>query len=464
MEKPIIIGKSAEKGDQMDVTNPFNNEVVGTVFKASDKQVRRAVKSSDEAFKEFRHTKPEDRREMLLQLSDWVNRNKSRLAELMAKESGKPLHHCESEVHAAAERLNIAASEMFFLHGSTMETKGTTATVLREPLGTIATIGPFNYPFYTLIAKVAPALAVGNTVVAKPPSDCPLTFMDFAWFAQEVLPEGALNAVTGSGKSVGEVFAKDDRVRMIAFTGSYRAGKWLAQNSGMKRLQLELGGKAPAIVMPDADLENAAKEIAKGALNLSGQRCDAISAVAAHSDIREKLSELIVKEVADFKTGDPLDESVDIGPLIHGGAVDHVKGLVEDALSKGATTLTEYKFEGNMFHPLVVDNVNEHMGLATEEIFGPVIPIMQFTDLDWLIEHFNKLPYRLDSAVFSTNANTIFYVGKRLDQGSVHINGAPFHSLGVFPYGEAPGAGIGREGLLKTMEEMTTLKTLVWRA
>jgi len=460
----MVIDGREERGERMDVFNPYDGEVVGAVFSASPEQLDRAIRSSHSAFLEFERTKPEDRREMLLQLSEWVKKNRSRLAKLMALESGKPLKHCDAEVHGAAERLNVAASEMFFLKGETVETKGVTATVFREPLGVIATIGPFNYPFFTLVAKVAPAIAAGNTVVAKPPSDDPLVFMDFAAASKEILPPGVLNAVTGRGSVVGGSFVKSELVKMVAFTGSYRAGKWIAENAGIKKLQLELGGKAPAIVLPDANLELAAKEIAKGALTLSGQRCDAISAVAVHDEVKEPLEELIVKEVGKWKVGDPLSKEVDVGPLINAKAVENVKSLVDDALSKGARAMTEYRVEGNLFHPLVLDGVNEHMRIANEETFGPVIPVMQFRDINWLVGHFNSLPYRLDSSVFGSSAKQIFEVVKKLDVGSVHINGAPFHSLGVFPYGEAPGAGMGREGLLKTMEEMTTLKTVVWRA
>jgi acyl-CoA reductase-like NAD-dependent aldehyde dehydrogenase len=463
METAMVIGKNAEQGNRMNVINPYDQKVVGTVFAASAEQVGKAVTSSHSAFKSFRWTTPEDRGEMLIQLSLWVSKNRSRLAELMARESGKPVKQCDSEINGAAKRLNVAASEMFFLKGETVETKGVTATVFREPLGVIAAISPFNYPFFTLVAKLAPAIAAGNTVVAKPPSDDPLAFMEFAWAAQEVLPAGVLNAVTGRGSVVGGAFVKNDLVKMIAFTGSYKAGNWIANNVGMKRLQLELGGKAPAIVLPDADLKLAAKEIVKGSLGLSGQRCNAISIVAAHDDVKEELTELIVKGVKKYKVGDPLDKKVDLGPLINAGAVDNVKSLVDDALSKGAVALTDYKVEGNLFYPLVIDGVNEHMEIASEETFGPIIPIMQFKDIDWLIAHFNSLPYRLDSSVFGQDYKQLFYIAKRLDEGSVHINGAPFHSLGVFPYGEAPGAGMGREGLLKTMEEMTTLKTVVWR-
>lgn len=464
MMRTLIIDKKKESGTPLNVKSPYDDSVVGQVVSATVSQVKWAVDSAAHAARSFRDVKAEERREMLLQLYEWVHHNQSALAELMAKESGKPIKHCKSEVHAAAARLNVAASEVFFLKGETVKTKGTKATVFREPLGVVSAIGPFNYPFFTLVSKLAPAIAAGNTVVVKPASDDPLVFMDFAHAAQEILPPGVLNAVTGSGKTAGAAMVTHDAVKMVAFTGSYPTGDWISKNAGLKKLQLELGGKAPAIVLPDADLKNAAKEIVAGALNLSGQRCDAISVVAAHDEVKEDITELIVKEARKWKVGDPLHESTDIGPLINDRAVKTVKGLVDDAITNGAHPLTDYKVEGKMFHPLVLDRVNEKMDIASEETFGPVIPIMQFRDIEWLIDHFNSLPYRLDSAIFGENARQIFKIAYRLDEGSIHINGAPFHSLGVFPYGEAPGAGMGREGLIRTMEEMSTLKTLVWRA
>jgi acyl-CoA reductase-like NAD-dependent aldehyde dehydrogenase len=462
MEKALIIDKNPEFNERFTVRNPYDGSGVDDVFYGSEDQTNRAIDSSLRAFKTFRFTKPEDRREMLLQLSEFVHREKKRLSELMCRESGKPIKNCDSEIHASVERLNIAASEVFFSKGETMNTRTVTATVFREPLGVISVIGPFNYPFFSMISKLAPAIAVGNTVVGKPASDDPLSFMDFAWGAQQILPAGVLNALTGSGRVVGNTLVKNPKTKMIAFTGSYDVGSWIAKNAGMKVLQLELGGKAPAIVLPDADLVNAAKEIVKGSLTMSGQRCDAISAVAVHSEVKAELTELIVKEASKWKVGDPLKETTDMGPMINSDAVKKVKGMVDEAIAKGAVPLTDYKIQGNMLYPVVLDKVNEGMRVCYEETFGPVIPILQFKDIDWLIGFFSSLPYRLDSSIFSESARKIFYIVRRLGEGSIHINGAPFHGLGVFPYGEDPGAGMGREGLPRTMEEMTSLKTVAW--
>lgn len=463
MKKYLVIGNNHTSGDSWEVKNPYDDSTVGHIINATKEQTRSAIENARDTFRTFKFSKTEDRREMLLQLSDWVKKNQKTLATLMSKESGKPLKHCMSEVHGSAERLNVAASEVFLKKGETVRTKGVLATVFREPLGVVSAIGPFNYPFFSVVAKVAPAIAAGNTVVAKPASDDPLVTMEFADAAREILPAGIMNTVTGSGSRVGAEMVKNPIPKMVAFTGSYDVGLWITQNAGMKKLQLELGGKAPAIVMPDADLDNAAKEIVKGSLTLSGQRCDAISIVVAHDEVKEALTEKIVKETQSYKAGDQLKSGIEVGPLVNHKAVKTVRELVEDAMSKGAIPLTEYKVEGNLMHPLVLDRVNEHMRIANEETFGPVIPIMQFRDLDWLMSHFNSLPYGLDSSVFTESTKNVFYIEQRLDEGSIHINEAPFHSLGVFPYGESPGAGMGREGIVKTMEEMTTLKTVVWK-
>ncbi len=459
----MIINKKEEYGTKMDVLNPYDNSIVGKIFSANPDQVKWAFKNSMTAFKDFRHTKPEDRREMLLQMGEWVNKNTKRLAEILARESGKPVKACASEISSSATRLNVAASEVFLIKGETVRTKGITATVFREPLGPIATIGPFNYPFFSIISKVAPALAAGNTVVAKTASDDPLATMDFVQGVQEILPAGVLNSVSGRGSVVGNAMVTDPHTRMIAFTGSYAVGKWIADNSGFKKIHLELGGKAPAIVMPSADLGRAAKEIVKGAVSLGGQRCNAISIVMAHSEVKRELTELIVKEVKKYKVGDHMKSGTQIGPLINQGAVDRVKGMVDEALSKGAVALNEYKIEKNLFYPVVLDKVNEQMRVAYEETFGPVVPIMQFEDLGWLSEFFSGLNYRLDSSIFTDSVKDALFVMKYLDEGSIHINQAPAHGLGVYPYGEAVDAGMGREGLISTMNEMTTLKTMIWK-
>ena len=336
------------------------------------------------------------------------------------------------------------------------------AIVLRKPLGVVATISSFNYPLYIAAAKIIPALLAGNTVVAKPASDTPLALIYFARILELAgLPAGAFNIVTGSGKDEGDVLVSNEDVSAVSFTGSTAVGEHIAKIAGIKKLHLELGGKAAAIVLKDADLKNAAAQIVRGAFRNSGQRCDAVSRVIAVKEIKEKLVEEILAEAEKYPSGDPLCDKTQVGPLINKKALINVEELVDDAVSSGGRILKGGKSSGLVMEPTVIDNVNPSMRIAKEEIFGPVIPITAVSDYEEAVALSNSSEYGLDSCVFTENINLALRIAKQLQDGSVTVNSAPAHGVGHFPFGGNKKSGLGREGLGYSIDELTKLHTVI---
>jgi glyceraldehyde-3-phosphate dehydrogenase [NAD(P)+] len=390
---------------------------------------------------------------------------------ILTLEAGKPKSNAEGEIKATAERLKLTPEEYGKIRGEHIpgdwseETVGTSADVLREPLGVVLAISPFNYPLYITATKVIPALLAGNSVVVKPSSKDPLSFLMFARILELAgIPEGTLNVVTGRGP-IGEYLAAHDKIRMLTFTGSTDVGKTLARVAGLKVLHMELGGKGCAIILKDAELGLAATETVKGSLSYSGQRCDAISRVLVEQAVARSFVEKVLREVEAYKVGDPTDASVKIGPLIDRNAAERVHALVTDAIQKGAKLLTGGKHEGNYYQPTVLDTVPLDANIMWVETFGPVIPITHVKDVDEAIQLANRSRYGLDSCVFTNDINLARKVAKRLEEGEVTVNAAPRHGVGYYPFGGNKDSGLGREGIGYSIEEMTRLKTIVynWR-
>lgn len=452
----------------MEVTNPATGEVVATIPAFEPDEVDEAVRFATDRFRSLPQGHPEERLERLIHAADLIREHGETLARMLMEESGKPITLARSEVTAAEERLRLASQEIPVLQGELLaggwvkDTVGKTALVSRRPLGVIAAIGPFNYPLYIPAAKIVPAILAGNVVVIKPASETPLTLLLFVRLLEEAgVPPGVLTVVTGSGAQIGDTLAAHESVAMISFTGSTEVGRRIAAHAGMKRMQLELGGKGAAIILQDAPLEAAARECVRGAFRNSGQRCDAISRILIERPVKERFVELAVREAEAYQPGDPRDPSTTIGPLINTGAVEWTGKLVEDAVRKGARIVIGGKSDRCYFWPTILDGVTPEMDIAWEEIFGPVLPILEVRDREEAVALSNRSRYGLDAAVFTRDLAGAWSIANRLDEGAVTINAAPSHGVGFFPYGGNKESGIGREGLRHTILEMTKTQTIV---
>ena len=469
--KMFLDGKWISLGQRIDVHSPIDDSVIATVPSSSEKEAEQAVDSSYNNWNAIRTIPAVEKLEIFRTARDLLLESIESFTTVLIHEAGKPRSNAEGEVKATAERLKLTPDEYGKIRGEQIpgdwseETIGTSADVLREPLGVVLAIAPFNYPLYITATKVIPALLAGNSVVVKPSSKDPLSFLLFSHVLELAgVPKGALNVITGRGV-IGEYLASNERVSMLTFTGSTEIGKRLSQVAGLKRLHMELGGKGSAIVLSDADLDLAAAEIVKGSLSYSGQRCDAVSRVLVEEKIADLFVSKLLKETEAYKLGDPRDPSSKMGPLIELSAAEAVHILVLDAIEKGAKLLTGGRHEGNYYYPTVLDRVPLDAKIAWEETFGPVIPIMRVKDVDEAIELANKSKYGLDSCVFTNDINLARKVAKRLEEGEVTVNAAPRHGVGYYPFGGNKDSGIGREGIGYSIEEMTRLKTIVynWR-
>ncbi|OFX16077.1 hypothetical protein A3K71_04990 [archaeon RBG_16_50_20] len=469
--KMLLNGSWKSLDQRIEVRSPIDGGLVGTVPSGSEREADQAVDSSYAHRSAIRTIPAVEKIEIFQRARELLLENKGSFITVLTLEAGKPLSNAEGEVKATAERLKLTPEEYGKIRGEHIpgdwsdETVGTSADVLREPLGVVLAISPFNYPLYITATKVIPALLAGNSVVVKTSSQDPLSFLMFARILEVAgIPSGAMNVITGRGP-LGEYLASQEKINMLTFTGSTEVGKRLARVAGLKRLHMELGGKGCAIVLADADLDLAAKETVKGSLSYTGQRCDAVSRVFVEETVADSFVRKVLKEVETYKVGDPRDPDVKLGPLINHSAVERVHSLVTDAVGKGAKLLTGGKHEGNYYHPTVLDKVPDTAEVMWEETFGPVIPIRRVKDVDEAIDLANRSKYGLDSCVFTNNINYARKVAKRLEEGEVTINAAPRHGVGYYPFGGNKESGLGREGIGYSIEEMTRLKTIVynWR-
>ena len=384
-------------------------------------------------------------------------------------EAGKPISLATGEVIRTAETLEYAAEEAKRIDGELLKSDSfpnmpkKLALVVRQPVGVVLAIAPFNYPLNLAVAKIAPALAAGNTVVCKPASDDPMCVFEFAEIARRAgVPKGVLNVVSGIGSEVGESLINNPKVDMVSFTGSTKIGKHIAERARFKKLHLEMGGKSPSVVLKDANLDLAAKESVKGAIKFSGQRCDAVSRVLVESPIANEFAKKVVKEVKKWKVGDPTKKDTQIGPLINERALHRVDELVKDAKKKGAKVLLGgKKLNGWYYAPTVLDYVTPKMEIAQEEIFGPVVVLMRVKNYEEAIKSANNSRYALHASVFTNDINKAIDAGMRIEAGGVQVNGAPSRGPDNFPFGGDKESGIGREGIRYTIHEMTKIHSIV---
>jgi glyceraldehyde-3-phosphate dehydrogenase [NAD(P)+] len=467
--KLFIGGKWTESsnGRTVDVDSPIDDEVIARVQAATDADVKRAVTAAYRARKSIRDIPAIDRIDILNKARHIMEERIDDFVSALTLEAGKPLSMAAGEVKASLNRIKMTMEEARAIFGEYVpgdwseDTMAKFALVIHEPLGVIACITPFNYPLFSAIAKVVPALVSGNTVVVKPASDDPIVALLLGRVLQESgVPDGAVNVITGPGKEVGERLVSDGHVSMITLTGSTQVGKHIANIVGMKKMHLELGGKGAAIVASDADLPLAAKKVLEGCFKFSGQRCDAISRVFVEERVAERFMELLVQELHAWKLGDPRDTRYNVGPLINPEAAERVQSLVDDAVSKGASLIRGGKHKRSYFEPTVLDSVPTEARITTEETFGPVVTVMRVKGIDEAIERTNESPYGLDSCVFTSNLYTAWKVAKKLEEGTVSINDAPAHGVGYFPFGGNKDSGLGREGVGYSIDEMTRIKTI----
>ncbi|MFC7080527.1 aldehyde dehydrogenase family protein [Halorussus caseinilyticus] len=466
-ERLYIDGEWLDADDVLEVTDLADGGSFAQVAAASPEQADDALAAAQRAQSAMRETTIPQRAEWMDEIADGLLERKEELAEVIVREAGKPISSARGEVESAAERFRRAKEEIRslkgeFREGTTAGHEGWDAIVKHEPMGTVLAITPYNYPVSTTALSVAPAMASGNCVILKPASDTPVSAAILADVVSELdLPDGAFNFVSGRGSVIGDVLSGDDRINVVSMTGSSGAGKHVAKESGMVNLHMELGGNAPAVVFPDADLSDVAGQCAKGSFKYAGQRCSAVSRVLAHEEAHDEIVDLLEAEVDSWQPGDLFEEDTTMGPLINEGQAEWVEELVEDAVEKGADLVRGGERDGAHFEPTLLANVPHDARIVHEEQFGPVAVVTTFEDEEEAVEIANHGDLALDAAVFTSDYDRAMQMADELDAGAVRINGAPSHGLGDVPFGGNKASGIGRQGLHTTIEEMVRKKSII---
>jgi glyceraldehyde-3-phosphate dehydrogenase [NAD(P)+] len=469
--KIFIDGKwvNSSQKKTFDVDTPFDGSLLAKAQQSSIEDVKKAVDAAYNNRQSIRDIPGIDRVKLFEKARSILLEHEDEFSNTLMLEAGKSKKDALGEVEAAAERMKLTLEEARKIYGEYIPgdwsdyTVGKIALAIREPLGVIATITPFNYPLFISSAKIVPAILAGNSVVAKGASEDPLVLLMLARVLEAAgLPPGVLNVLTGAGKDVGDALVSDGKIGMITFTGSTEVGKHITSIAGLKRLHLELGGKGMAVVLEDADIELAAKKCVDGCLKYAGQRCDAVSIIAVAETVADKFLKEVIKAVDLWKVGDPRKTEVDMGPVINEGAIKKIDSLVKDAVSNGAVLVKGGNSKGCFYEPTIIDKVPLTARIAWEEIFGPVVAIIRVKNEDEALEIAAKSKYGLDSCVFTNNFYKMWKVAKRLKVGEVTINDLPRHGVGFFPFGGVKDSGFGREGIGYSIDEMTDLKTIVF--
>ncbi len=459
--------KSSEK--EITIYSPINQEELGTVPAMSQAEVDEAMQAARAALPAWRALSAVERAAYLHKTAAILERDKEKIGTILAKEVAKGIKAAIGEVVRTADLIRYAAEEGLRITGQAMEgggfeaaSKNKLAVVRREPVGVVLAIAPFNYPVNLSGSKIAPALIAGNVVMFKPPTQGSISGLLLAKAFEEAgLPAGVFNTITGRGSEIGDYIIEHKEVNFINFTGSTPIGERIGRLAGMRPIMLELGGKDAALVLEDADLEHAAKQIVAGAFSYSGQRCTAIKRVIVLESVADTLVTLLQAEVSKLTVGDPFDNA-DITPVIDNASADFIWGLIEDAQEKGAQALTPIKREGNLLWPMLFDQVTKDMKVAWEEPFGPVLPIIRVANVEEAIAFANESEFGLQSSVFTNDFKKAFEIAEKLEVGTVHINNKTQRGPDNFPFLGVKGSGAGVQGIKYSIEAMTNVKSIVF--
>jgi len=463
----LINGKWVARGEVSEVRSPYDGTVVGAVHLATKEDVEVAIQAAVAAFEITKKLGSYQRKEVLQKISTRLENRREEFARSIALEAGKPIKTARAEVERAVFTFSVAAEEATRIGGEYLPldwqefTAGRWGIEKRFPLGPIAAITPFNFPLNLVAHKVAPAIAAGCTMVLKPAPQTPMTALMLAEVVEEAgWPGGGLNVLPMSNEDAA-LIVSDDRLKTLSFTGSALVGWQLKARSGKKRVVLELGGNAGVIIHSDADVENAVERCVIAGYSYAGQSCISVQRILVHRPVYEHFLESFVARVKKLKTGDPLDESTDLGPLIREQDAIRAATWIERAVQAGAKLLTGGSRKGSIIEPTVLTYTTSTMDVNREEVFAPVKTIEPYDDFSAAIWQINDSRYGLQAGVFTNDVRLLFQAYNELEVGGVIAGDVPTFRIDHMPYGGVKDSGLGREGLRYAIDEMTEPKLLV---
>jgi len=473
-----IIGKEkVDSENRIPVRNPATGEIIDYVPSLSKEDVRRAIDIAYESFPVLNSITPAKRSKLLLEIASLIRENLNDLAITMTKETGRPIKSSRAEIERTAQIFELASSELkrvlegkfvpLDLYEFPAGNEKRIAFIKREPIGVVGAITPFNFPAASFAHKVAPALAVGNSVVFKPSSLTPLTQLKLAELVLKSFRRVVVNVVTGDANMIGEEFVVNEKVSLITFTGSVEVGLELASKAikNGKRVIMELGGSDSMIVLEDADLNKAIRSALVGRFDFAGQFCNATKRIIVRKEIEEEFIKRMKEELQKYKAGDPMDEDVDIPPLISQQAVNRMREFLNDALNKGAEIIYKGSVpERGYYFPPVILRLSpiSKARVLREEVFGPILPVVTVKSDEEAVNVANSTQYGLDASIFTSNFSRAYEIASKINAGTVIINDTTRLRWDNLPFGGFKKSGIGRESVIDTMLEMTETKLIVY--
>ncbi len=464
--KMYLAGEWKDSDKSIDVINPYDKSIYGTVAAASPDDFTEAIAKADKAFKDYRFYPSYKRSEALQFIASEIERRKDELAETITCEMGKSLADSLGEVGRAISVFNISAEEARRMGGEVMSLDWQAGSeerwgiVRRFPMGVVAGISPFNFPLNLVAHKIGPALASGNAIVLKPASKTPITALKLAEIIDKTdLPKGVCSILPASSKDTTPLL-EDPRVKVITFTGSSPVGWKIKAMSGKKRVVLELGGNAGVIVADDADIDYAAERMVFGGFAVSGQSCISVQRIFLHENIYDEFIRIFADRVNSLKVGNPLDPSVSIGPVVEESEAIRIEEWINEAVTDGAKILAGGKRDGGAVQPTILTDVKAEMKVCSMEVFAPLVTVFKYTDFKSAVDEVNRSDFGLQAGIFTNRLKDIWYAYERIEAGGVVINDVPTYRADHQPYGGMKDSGFGREGIRYSIEDYTDIKIL----
>jgi acyl-CoA reductase-like NAD-dependent aldehyde dehydrogenase len=467
--KNFVAGAWIDKVKKIEVTNPFDNSVIGAVPKADAGDLEKALAFAERGAKVMAKLSSYERWKILRKAADMMAERNEELGQIISQEEGKIIAEGRGEAMRAVETMMGSAEEAKRLHGETVPLDADPTGgkklgfTLRVPCGVVAAIAPFNFPLNLVCHKVGPALAAGNTVIIKPASDTPLSAIKLTEILLEAgLPPEGIQCLTGSGGEIGDALVADRRVRKVTFTGSREIGERICRTAGIKKVTMELGSNSPVIVMPDADMEKVATVLAMTGYGNAGQTCISTQRVLAAKRVYGDLLSALKPKVEALITGNQLDEKSKVGPMVKESEAMRVDEWINEAVSGGAKLVAGGGRRGAIYLPAVVADVHPDMRISRDELFGPAVAVTPFDTIEEAIALANDSIYGLAAGIFTDNVEWAMKFAREAEAGNLHVNWGSQWRVDLMPYGGLKDSGFGKEGPKYAVNEMTELKMVVF--